>query len=67
MTPIIPPDQIPLIRDALAIGIENTEELLIIHDRDLGRSGRKNRTEAERLEAELTTLRTAFDMLCLPA
>lgn len=65
MTPIIPPDQIPLIRDALASGIKNTEELLIIQ-RIFNMACQKNRTEVERIESELTTLRTAFDMLCLP-
>lgn len=64
MTPIIPPNQIPLLRDALAIGIENTEEL---RERAIIASGgEENLHDGQCFEAELTTLRTAFDMLCLP-
>lgn len=36
--------------DALMLGIENTQELLIKHDIELGRTTRSNKLTAERLE-----------------
>jgi len=53
-------------RDALACGIENTEELLIMHDRDLGRSTKSNRLNAERLEQEIQKMKISFAKLGEP-
>lgn len=53
-------------REALQIGIENTDELLTRHDCDYGRTTRKNRIEAERLESDIEKMRAAVSSLKKP-
>ena len=49
--------------DALKIGIENTEELLSDHEERYGRTTRKNRLTAERLEKEISDMKSALGNL----
>ncbi|NCA94154.1 MAG: hypothetical protein EOM84_03135 [Sphingobacteriia bacterium] len=45
---------------AIQIGLENTEELLVDHEEKVGRTTRKNRLEAERLEKELDQMKSTL-------
>ena len=45
---------------ALMLGIENTQELLIKHDIELGRTTRSNKLTAERLEREIEQMNKAI-------
>lgn len=47
----------------LQIGRENTQELLILHDTNLGRTTRSNRRTAEMLENEITAMSEAIESL----
>ena len=49
--------------DALKVGIENTEELLSDHEERYGRTTRKNRLTAERLEKEISDMKSALENL----
>jgi len=64
------PEEITILKDhvyfamqALEVGIENTEELLFDHEQRLGRTTRSNRLAAERLENELSNMKSALDGL----
>lgn len=46
-------------RTAIEVGIENTEELLLDHEVNYGRTTRGNRMTAERLEAEIRQMKSA--------
>lgn len=59
-------DTICAARAALEAGLENTQELLIEHDASLGRTTRKNRFTAERLESEIHDIRRAISSLSGP-
>ena len=48
---------------AIQIGVENTQDLLAEHDKTLGRSTRKNRLEAERLEKEIEQMKATLSGL----
>lgn len=56
-------DAILAARDALKIGIENTEELLADYDSNLGRDTRSNRIRAERMEEEIAQMKRALEGL----
>lgn len=64
------PEKVTILKDhiyfaipALEIGIENTEELLSDHEQRFGRTTRKNRMTAERLEREITQMKLALKNL----
>ena len=59
-------DSIYAATDAIRAGIENTQELLIRHDIDLGRTTRSNRYTAERLELEIAQMQRALEGLSKP-
>lgn len=59
-------DTIYAARTALEAGLENTQELLIEHDASLGRTTRKNRFTAERLESEIRAMKSALEKLRKP-
>jgi D-serine deaminase-like pyridoxal phosphate-dependent protein len=59
-------DSIYAAQEAIRAGIENTQELLIEHDASLGRTTRKNRCIAERLEAEIRQMQAALNGLQTP-
>lgn len=59
-------DTIYAARSALKVGLENTQELLIEHDASLGRTTRKNRFTAERLEGEIRSMQSVLEKLCQP-
>lgn len=62
----LPKTTIDSVIEALNIGRENTEELLIEHDRSLGRSTRKNLHIVLRLESEIIKLSEAITKLTPP-
>lgn len=49
--------------EALDYGIENTKELLALHDVNLGRSIPRNKATAESLEMEISAMETWRDRL----
>lgn len=51
------------VREALQIGLENTEQVLTDHDIKLGRTTRSNRLTAERLEAEVKSVQETIKLL----
>lgn len=53
-------------RIALETGLENTEELLIKHDIELGRTTRSNRSTAEILEKEILSIKSVIEKLKKP-
>jgi ribosomal protein S20 len=53
-------------KQAVEIGIENTQELLSDFDIRFGRTTRSNRLTAERLEAEIKTMNNALSKLTHP-
>lgn len=64
------PEEITILKDhvyfaipALEVGLENTRELLVDHDERYGRSTRKNRLIAERLENEVSQIEDALNNL----
>ncbi len=59
-------DTIYAARTALEAGLENTQELLIRHDIELGRTTRGNRYTAERLESEIRSMQSALENLRQP-
>ena len=44
-------------------GLENTQELLLIHDTSLGRTTRKNKWVAERYEQDIEKMKKTLDNL----
>jgi len=59
-------ESLDLARNALQIGIENTQELLDQRDAQFGRTTRSNKLAAERLELEIEQMRTAAENLLGP-
>lgn len=59
-------DSIYAATDAIRAGIENTQEPLVRHDIDLGRTTRSNRYTAERLELEIAQMQKALEGLSKP-
>jgi len=53
-------------RDAIQIGTEYAQELLIEHDAALGRTTRTNKATAERLEAEIKIMKATIKKLATP-
>jgi hypothetical protein len=53
-------DSILAAQDAILIGLENTQELLLEHDINFGRTTSKNRINAERLEGEIKQMQNAL-------
>lgn len=53
-------DTIYAARTALQAGLENTQELLAKHHVELGRTTRGNRYTAERLEAEISQMKSVL-------
>jgi len=59
-------DSIYAAREAIKIGIENTQELLADFDERLGRTTRSNMFTAERMEREIESMRQAITDLQIP-
>ena len=59
-------DAVYAAQEAIRAGIENTQELLADHDVRLGRTTRRNRYTAERLEGEIRQMQSALDGLQKP-
>jgi len=49
--------------DCLKIGMESTQELLAIHDTNLGRTTKKNKALAEIYEAEIAKTKNVIGIL----
>lgn len=59
----LPKDAIYAAREALKIGIENSEELLSDYDARYGRDHRTNKMSAERMEEEISQMKRALEQL----
>lgn len=61
----IPEQDLRNILDCLESGLESTQELLIQHDRNLGRTTKKNKMFAEMMESEIERTKTVIKQLKL--
>ena len=59
----IPEQDLRNILDCLESGLESTQELLIQHDRNLGRTTKKNKMFAEMMESEIERTKTVIKQL----
>jgi hypothetical protein len=63
---LVQKDTIYAAYDALKTGLENTQELLCLHDQNLGRTTKSNRMTAEQLEFEIENMKTIIEKLKQP-